>query len=155
MVNYQPFIQVNMRSRNVVAEWSKSVSNNTTVMNQTTEHDGVFLIHKNDVSLYTRIFNPTILKYDIRTDTMGLNSYNFGQCKGLTFDRVLIFPNKSYIQFLKGKELTAPSKYFVAATRPKYSLAFVVESLFNNNRFKLSEIVLDGAKITVSKYTYG
>ncbi len=29
MVNYQPFIQVNMRSRNVVAEWSKSVSNNS------------------------------------------------------------------------------------------------------------------------------
>jgi hypothetical protein len=99
-------------------------------------------------------YQPTVLKYDIQTDTDGLPSFNFGGCKGMTFERVLIFPNgvfKDYIQ--KGKNLTAPEKYYVGVTRPRYSLAIVVDSFPKNaTEYQEMELSTDDTKIKVLKY---
>ena len=97
-------------------------------MTEETEHDGVYLIKKEDAGDYYACFKPQILKYDSKTVIDGYRSVNFGACKGETFDRVLIYPNKVFQNFiLKGKALASPEKYYVAVTRPKYSIAFVLE----------------------------
>ena len=71
----------------------------------------------------------------------------------MTFDRVAIFPNKKYKEFLqKGTKLDSPCKYYVSATRAKYSIVFVVEKLFENDNFKYTEIKLGNNVIRVSKY---
>lgn len=126
--------------------------NINTIMDEVTEHDGVYLVSKNDIELYFNKYKPTVLKYDIKTNTLGYDSYNFGQCKGLTFDRVLIFPNGPYKDFLYGKEFKDPSKYYVSATRAKYSIAFVVDKLFENDRFYRYCICINDKEICVSRY---
>ncbi len=102
----------------------------TSIMNDETGHDGVFLIDISNIEVYRQTFLPQILRYDIKTDTMGYNALNFGICKGETFSRVAIFPNDVLLKFiLNGIPLKAPEKYYVAVTRPKYSIAFVLKDL--------------------------
>ena len=116
------------------------------------KNQGVYLLDKKDFENYFKIYKPTILKFDARTKT-DYNSLNFGQCKGMTFDRVAIFPNKKYKEFLQnGTSLDSPCKYYVSATRAKYSIVFVVEKLFENDRFKYMNIKLEDSSIKVSKY---
>ncbi|MBQ8982443.1 MAG: UvrD-helicase domain-containing protein [Lachnospiraceae bacterium] len=115
-------------------------NNISTSMNEITEHDGVFLIKKEDVELYYDYYAPAILKYDRKTATDNYYSYNFGECKGMTFQRVLIYPNGPFLDFLlRRKKLNSPQKYYVAVTRAKYSIAFVVEILPENKDWLLKE----------------
>jgi DNA helicase-2/ATP-dependent DNA helicase PcrA len=54
---------------------------------------------------------------------------NFGMYKGSTFDRVLIFPTKPITAYLTGKDLSklpALAHLYVAVTRARHSVAFVV-----------------------------
>lgn len=54
---------------------------------------------------------------------------NIGVAKGSTFDRVLIFPTHPMLKYLDGgdpSELKAPERLYVAATRARHSVAFVV-----------------------------
>lgn len=116
------------------------------------ENQGVYLLDKKDFENYFKIYKPTILKFDAKTK-IDYDSLNFGQCKGMTFDRVAIFPNKKYKEFLqKGKSLDSPCKYYVSATRAKYSIVFVVEKLFENDNFKYTNMSLGDNSIKVSKY---
>lgn len=98
---------------------------------------GVFQILQTDVDAYIRQLKPNILKYDVKTPTLGYPSLNFGVSKGMTLERVLIFPNKPLSSFLldPSKGLKAPDKYYVGVTRARYSLAFVVEKLKPNQYF--------------------
>ena len=116
------------------------------------ENQGVYLLDKKDFENYFKIYKPTILKFDAKTK-IDYDSLNFGQCKGMTFDMVAIFPNKKYKEFLqKRTSLDSPCKYYVSATRAKYSIVFVVEKLFENDRFKYMNIKLEDSSIKVSKY---
>lgn len=95
-----------------------------------------------------------ILKYDRKTATDNYYSYNFGECKGMTFQRVLIYPNGPFLDFLlRRKKLSSPQKYYVAATRAKYSIAFVVESLPENKDWLIKENLKIGDKmIEIMRY---
>lgn len=116
------------------------------------ENQGVYLIEKKDFENYFKIYQPQILKFDARTK-IDYDSLNFGQCKGMTFDRVAIFPNKKYKEFLhNGTSLDSPCKYYVSATRAKYSIVFIVDKLFENDNFKYTNINLEDNSIKVSKY---
>lgn len=116
------------------------------------ENQGVYLIEKKDFEDYFKIYQPQILKFDARTK-IDYASLNFGQCKGMTFDRVAIFPNKKYKEFLhNGTSLDSPCKYYVSATRAKYSIVFIVDKLFENDNFKYTNINLEDNSIKVSKY---
>lgn len=116
------------------------------------ENQGVYLLEKKHFEDYYKVYKPQILKYDSRTK-IDYDSLNFGQCKGMTFDRVAIFPNKKYKDFLqKGVNLDSPCKYYVSATRAKYSIVFVVDKLFENDKFKYTSIELESNSIKVSKY---
>lgn len=116
------------------------------------ENQGVYLLDKKDFENYFKIYKPTILKFDAKTK-IDYDSLNFGQCKGMTFDRVAIFPNKKSKEFLQnGTSLDSPCKYYVSATRARYSIVFVVEKLFENDNFKYTNINLEDNSIKVSKY---
>jgi superfamily I DNA/RNA helicase len=55
---------------------------------------------------------------------------NFGESKGLSFDRVLIYPTDPIQNWLRNNNSviadTSRSKLYVAITRARYSVAFVV-----------------------------
>lgn len=117
------------------------------------ENIGIYIISKNDLKKYYDYYYPQILKYDIKTKTDGFSSLNFGQCKGMTFDRVVIYPNTVFKDFLvKNKEIQSKSKYYVAATRARYSIAFVFDEIFENDHFKKESIKIGNENISVSKY---
>lgn len=102
----------------------------TTIMNEKTEHDGVFLIDVTDVETYYKLFHPQILRYDAKTKVERFCAVNFGACKGETFDRILIYPNGPLTNFVvNGSSLNAPEKYYVAVTRPRFSIAIALETL--------------------------
>ena len=127
-------------------------NNISTSMEEETEHDGVFLVSRGDVAAYHDYFHPTGLKYDKNTSTEGYPSFNFGQCKGMTFDRVLIYPNNPLREFINGKALKSQQKYYVAVTRPKYSLAIVVDRFPDNENYKSEKIKLRNIEITVMRF---
>ena len=56
---------------------------------------------------------------------------NFGESKGLTFERALIYPTKPILEWLKDNALDIPPtsrcKFYVAITRAKYSVAIVYD----------------------------
>lgn len=128
--------------------------NITSDMTEETGHDGVFLIAKEDASKYFEFFLPQELRFNKKTvDTCGFNVVNFGECKGKTYPRCLIRANKTFIDFLKGKALKAPEKYYVAVTRARYSNAIVVDSLFGAAGFEKCKIMLGDQEFAAEKYT--
>lgn len=100
-----------------------------------TGHNGVFLIEPDDVNSYLEKYHPVQLRDKI---SVAVNpqypSMNFGESKGLTFERVLIYPTKPMLNWLLNhtKELPAQSKskLYVAITRAIYSVGIV----FNNKK---------------------
>jgi hypothetical protein len=102
----------------------------TSSRNQTrTGHDEVVLLAQGDVPVYMEKFNPTILRWNRTSDTLGLPAMNIGVSKGSTFDRVLIFPTKPMLQYIKSGNpdvLAAREHLYVAVTRARHSVAFVV-----------------------------
>lgn len=98
-----------------------------------TGHDGIFYVPREKVEEYlTTHQNVTILRHDKRADTLGFTAMNIGISKGSTFDRVMIFPTKPMVEYLKKSDpakLKVPEKLYVAVTRARFSVAFVVENL--------------------------
>lgn len=94
-----------------------------------TGHDGVFVINSADVAAYVEKFKPQVLRLDVKTDCHGYPALNFGESKGLTFERVLIFPHKLGQKWLSTGELThvekSAAKMYVGVSRARYSVAFV------------------------------
>jgi len=104
----------------------------TESLNQTvTGHDGVFRVPSDLLSPYINSYNPALLRYDRRTETYGHGALNFGEAKGLTFDRVLILPHGPMRKYLRTGELSevvrSLSKFYVAVTRARYSVAFLCD----------------------------
>lgn len=105
----------------------KTVSRNDTV----TGHDGVFLVQAADVAEYVRRFSPQVLRYSVGTDCGPFEAMNFGESKGLTFERVLIYPHGPARKWLASGEpgdvQKSATKMYVATTRARYSVAFVYD----------------------------
>jgi len=62
--------------------------------NDSTGHDGIFLARHSEVDSYVRDYQPQVLRLDIRTDCHNLSAMNFLESKGLSFDRVIVFPHR-------------------------------------------------------------
>ena len=95
-----------------------------------TIHEGLFLVRPADVDLYLAQYNPVQLRWSSAVETNPeYRSYNFGKSKGLSFDRVLIFPTESMAAWLKNRKTDlkdeARAKLYVSITRAKASVAFV------------------------------
>lgn len=106
----------------------RAISGNT----NTTNHDGMFLVKKQDVEHYLKMFGPAQLRYDKRTPVNeGYFVRTFGDSKGLSFDRVLIYPTNAIISWLEDNDFdlapTTRSKFYVAVTRARYSVGIVCD----------------------------
>ena len=97
--------------------------------NDAIEHKGIFFIKESDVDVYLAQYQPLQLRVDRRKQVnTNFAVMNFGESKGLGFDRVLIYPTKPILDFiLKNKNLdgTSRAKFYVAITRARYSVAIV------------------------------
>ena len=103
------------------------------------DHNGVFVVKKSGVDNYLAQYQPTVLRRSIPSSGFIKDSriykVNFGKAKGLGFDRVLILPTVKYVQYLKknntvfksDKTEEAKNKLYVAMTRARYSLAFLID----------------------------
>lgn len=101
------------------------------------EHRGIFIIPKDQIREYTKRYNATILRWNKRSGSYpGLPVANFGECKGMQCDHVVVIATTAFVNFLtKGAPLSEESacKFYVAATRARYSVAIAVndaESVF-------------------------
>jgi hypothetical protein len=95
-------------------------------------HQGVFLLSPKDLPKYIKSFHPVFLVYNKRSRKLVPQDQviiNFGDCKGSTFDDVVIVCNKTFEEFLKGKPLSSPAKYYIASTRARYSIGILVSNL--------------------------
>lgn len=105
----------------------KTVSKNEAV----TGHDGVFLVSSADIDEYVKRFAPQALRYNSKTECGMLNALNFGEAKGMTFLRVLIFPHGGAKSWLASGKLShvekSAARMYVAVTRARQSVAFVFD----------------------------
>lgn len=105
-----------------------------------TGHDGVFFIKKNNLEDYLKKFRPTQLRDKINVTVVeGYEVFNFGESKGITRDRVIIYPTKPFLKWIVNNSFklapSSRSKLYVAITRAKYSVAIVVGDDFNAQVF--------------------
>jgi DNA helicase-2/ATP-dependent DNA helicase PcrA len=111
-------------------EEPRTISRNAT----TTGHDGVFTVPRVAIGSYVACFRPQVLRLDRRSNCSGLEpTLNFGESKGMTFDRILIFPHKGAEKWLSSGNITnvegSASKMYVGITRARYSVAFVFDGV--------------------------
>ncbi|MFK4751166.1 UvrD-helicase domain-containing protein [Oceanobacter antarcticus] len=129
-------LTVNHRCSGQICDYSNSIypalPKATTGNNAVTGHDGVFIVEKSKVELYLNEFTPVQLRHSVKTKVnINYPVYTFGKSKGLTFDRVLIYPTDPIIQWLENSEKkladTSRAGLYVAMTRAKYSVCFVLD----------------------------
>ncbi|OPY76114.1 MAG: UvrD/REP helicase [Syntrophorhabdus sp. PtaU1.Bin058] len=113
-------------------------SNVTSVPLEYADHHGVFAVHASHIEDYIKAYNPMILRWDRRTQKQlceGRTAYNFGESKGMSFERVLIIPTDRHVRFLSGSTTAfddvntddSRNKLYVGITRAWYSVAFRYE----------------------------
>jgi len=100
--------------------------------NYKVESEGIFLVRNKDVSTYLEKFKPTQLRWNIETKTNEkYPTYNFGESKGKTFERIIIYPTKNMGKWIFDHHYNLESgtraKFYVAITRAKYSVAIIID----------------------------
>ena len=138
-------LSISYRNNKAISEYANKVYPSfppcTGTDHSQTGHDGIFLVSPTLVEDYILKYHPVQLR-DKRTvhTSDSADSCNFGNSKGLTFDRVLIYPTKPMIAWMKDHSSTlepkSRAKLYVAITRAKHSVAFVDE--------KTDDSTLDG-----------
>ena len=97
-----------------------------------TGHDGAFLVSAQSVPAYIETYRPQVLRLDRRTKCDDYSALNFGESKGMTFDRVLIFPHGKGKQWLTSGDYKhvkdSAAKMYVGISRARHSVAFVLDS---------------------------
>ncbi|WP_079913017.1 UvrD-helicase domain-containing protein [Paenibacillus sp. 32352] len=129
-------LNVSHRNNEVICSYSSKLfpEYNPCQSNQyeVTGHDGIFLVRKQDVEHYLQSYNPVQLRDSVRESVnKNYKSVNFGESKGLTFERVLIYPTQPIISWIKNNTFdlasTSRSKLYVALTRAKFSVGIVYD----------------------------
>ncbi len=106
------------------------------------DHIGVFVVRPDNVRDYLEKYQPTILRVNRKSHKImcdGKETFNFGEAKGMGFDRVLICSTDKHKQFLAGianvfendKTAKAKNALYVAITRARFSVAFLYEGDVN------------------------
>lgn len=89
------------------------------------DHQGVYLVKPDHVETYCKKYNPQKLFYQKAV----FPDLTYGNCKGLGFDKVLIYPTKKIREYLKRGNVTeietVKAKFYVALTRARYSVGIV------------------------------
>jgi len=99
-------------------------------------HEGLFFVKKSDLQKYYELYQPMQLRYDRKANLhiSNISALNFGESKGLEFDRVAIYPTTTMLKWMHNHEnnlsATVRAKLYVAITRARYSVAIVVDDSF-------------------------
>lgn len=96
------------------------------------EHEGIFILPWKNLQAYEEKYRPTYLTYDSKQANK-LPSYctrkiNFGDSKGITRNDIVILPNTPLEKFVFEKPLKSPTKYYIACTRARYSIALITNT---------------------------
>lgn len=102
------------------------------------DHLGVYVVRLDKADAYLEQFEPTILRTSRVTQKAvceGRQAHNFGECKGMGFNRVLICVTANHKKFLAGDKNAfaggqtdrAKNALYVAITRARYSVAFLYD----------------------------
>jgi len=110
---------------------NQPVTESCSCCNKDNEHVGIFLIERSKVENYLDAYNIIQLRYNKNTIvSIKAQIMNFGESKGETFDRVLIYPTKDMAKWLKDRNRDlceeTRAKFYVALTRARYSVGIVV-----------------------------
>jgi len=140
-------LRINYRSNESVCRFSDKLFQDHKATDsgqqEATEHDGIFFIREADIDNYLEKYPSCMqLRWDVRAKTSDrCKSMNFGESKGLDFPRVLIYPTKTIIAWIKDNNSnlapTTRCKFYVAITRAKHSVGIV----FNYDDHDTFEIV--------------
>lgn len=128
LTNYRCNPQICDLSNKLFADFQSTTSGNNTI----TDHDGVYFIKEEDIETYLQEHKPVQLR-DSKKKEVNQNHrvMNFGEAKGLSFDRVLIYPTKPFIDWLKSNNTelapTTRSKFYVALTRARHSVGILYD----------------------------
>lgn len=92
---------------------------------------GILMLKPAELADYMAAHSPAVLRHSVTSNTLGFQGMNFGASKGSTFDHVVIFPTQPIKHYLKTRDPgvladEARSKLYVAITRARHSVAFVV-----------------------------
>jgi DNA helicase-2/ATP-dependent DNA helicase PcrA len=129
-------LTINHRCISTICDFSNALfpdlSKTTSGNNTTTEHDGIFLVKEKDVPNYLEKYAPMQLRHDKGKQVAeNYQVMNFGESKGCSFNRVLIYPTTPIKEWVKNhnSELTptSRSRLYVAITRARQSVAFVYD----------------------------
>jgi DNA helicase-2/ATP-dependent DNA helicase PcrA len=95
------------------------------------------------VDSYFRRYHPQPLRYNRATEGAPDEALNFGAAKGMEFERVLIYPHKMLERFVQSGRIedagSEIGKIYVAVTRARQSVAFVVPDSTNPTLFPVIE----------------
>lgn len=97
-------------------------------------HNGVFFVLKQDIDSYLLEYKETMqLRWNTTVSTHhDCLAENFGESKGKTFERVLIYPTDDMKKWTANNNHDLKNgtraKFYVAITRAKYSVAIVVNA---------------------------
>lgn len=88
------------------------------------------------------LFKPYQLRWDKRTPVYSSeNVMNFGESKGTEFDHIVIYPPKTFLEWLNNPSIELPAvtkaKLYVAITRAFFSVGIIIKQ---NNKHYSSEI---------------
>lgn len=129
---------INYRSNQKICDFSNKIFPDHKPANSgmkiSTNHDGIFLIREKDVDDYLNAFPCCVqLRDSVREKRIRKyrDAVNFGNAKGLSFDRVLIYPTKPILNWIiNSKADLAPTsrcRFYVAVTRARYSVGIVYD----------------------------
>ncbi len=94
-------------------------------------HDGVFLVKADEVYSYLEEYRDVLQIRESRRTSVNENYpvLNMGEAKGITCNRVLIYPTADMLKWIGNNSTqlkpTTKSKFYVALTRARYSVAIV------------------------------
>lgn len=127
------------RSNQIIATFSDTVFDascgyepTVSVAESKTSHDGIFAVRLADVAAYCDQFTPLCIRHSSSSgQDLDLPFRTFGTVKGITVERVLIYPTAPIRKFLtEGKPLTGKSAcgLYIGITRARHSVAFILET---------------------------
>ncbi|MDL2236047.1 TGBp1 family protein, partial [Christensenellaceae bacterium OttesenSCG-928-L17] len=125
------------------------------------DNDGVFIIADADYQDYlSEMGHIVFLRYDKRDSRLNTlkptESYNFGDCKGMTFERVAISTTTKTLKahIVQGAKLAdkTKAKYYIALTRARKSVAILMDTLPTIPNFIPVEMICNGKTIELLKY---
>jgi len=96
------------------------------------DHMGVFIVKPSMVGKYLETYRPIQLRWDNRiTVNSNYPAMNFGESKGTTSNRVLIYPTRPMANWIKDNNAVLSSegraKLYVALTRARLSATIVLD----------------------------